>query len=131
MSIKSADLWSKIGFLFGCALALALLTADIDSYSSTGQASLPFGLHGQAILFTVMITLGSTFVQVAIWRIRRQRVEYRALVRETVGEVLNEVAKMATVAEAKPEHAPTGGELRANGKVLEIGSRLAKKMVEP
>lgn len=127
MSVKAANLWSKIGFLFGCAMALALLTADIDSYTTSGQASLPFGLHGQVIVFTVMITMGCTFAQIAIWRMRQQQAQFRALIVEVVAEL----ARTADALEAKPHHEPAGGELRANGKVVEIGARLVKKIVEP
>lgn len=124
MSIKSANLWSKIGFLFGCACFLALLTADLSTYVTTGEVSLPLGLHVQAVMLFMAVTLGCTFTQIAIWRMRHQQAQQREVVREVVVEALADLARRA-----EPEPVGDLGEMDGlSAESIAIGRRISTRL---
>jgi hypothetical protein len=72
MSLKTIDIWSKVGLGFGCALALALFVADLSVWLVNGTGALAAPFDGLAVLAILLTTLGGGGLRIALWLGRRQ-----------------------------------------------------------
>jgi len=72
MTLETAGLWAKVGFIVGCAAGLSLAVAEFAAWGTSGGPALARPFEGLAILTVVLLVLGSAIAVIGVWLARRQ-----------------------------------------------------------